>query len=54
MVHKLVVDHINNDPLDNRLENLQLISHRYNLSKDKKGGSSKFTGVSWDKRVING
>ena len=46
---KIVVDHINNDRLDNRLENLQLISQRHNSSKDKKGGTSKYTGVSWDK-----
>ena len=47
--HRICVDHINNNPLDNRLENLQLISHRENLSKDKKNKSSKYTGVSWDK-----
>jgi hypothetical protein len=46
--HKLVVDHINTNKLDNRLENLQIISSRLNLSKDKKG-SSKYTGVSWNK-----
>ena len=46
--HKIVVDHINNDPFDNRVENLQLISNRENLSKDKKG-TSKYTGVSWNK-----
>ena len=34
--NKLVVDHINNDPLDNRLDNLQIITNRKNLSKDKK------------------
>jgi hypothetical protein len=44
--HKIVIDHINNDPLDNRLENLQLISNRENLSKDK-SGLSKYTGLSW-------
>ena len=33
--HKIVVDHINNDPTDNRSENLQLITQRSNTSKDK-------------------
>ena len=46
--HKIVVDHINCDEQDNRLENLQLISQRENTSKDKKG-SSKYTGVNWHK-----
>ena len=46
--HNIVVDHINNIKTDNRLENLQLISHRKNNSKDKKG-TSKYTGVSWYK-----
>jgi hypothetical protein len=43
--HKIVVDHINNNKLDNRLVNLQLISQRENSSKDKKGGTSKYVGV---------
>ena len=30
---KLVVDHINNDRLDNRLENLQLITQKENVQK---------------------
>ena len=47
--HKIVVDHKNNYPLDNRADNLQLISHRENLSKDKKGYSSKYVGVDWHK-----
>jgi hypothetical protein len=46
----IVVDHINNNPLDNRLENLQIVTQRNNLSKDKKNKSSKHTGVSWHKR----
>ena len=46
----LVVDHRSNEKTDNRLANLQLISHRENLSKDKKDCSSKYTGVSWFKR----
>lgn len=45
-----VCDHINNIPTDNRLENLQVITHRENLSKDK-NGTSKFTGVSWCKQT---
>ena len=46
--YKLVVDHIDNNPLNNRLENLQLVTARYNLSKDR-SGSSKYTGVCWHK-----
>lgn len=46
---KIVVDHIDNDPFNNRLDNLQLTTHRHNCSKDKKG-SSKYIGVCWDKR----
>ena len=46
---KLVVDHINNNEKDNRLENLQIITYRHNASKDKKGYSSKYVGVSWCK-----
>lgn len=46
---KIVIDHRNNNPLDNRVENLQLISNRENASKDRKGGTSKYTGVSWIK-----
>ena len=49
--NKIVVDHINNDSKDNRLINLQLISQRENLSKDKKGGTSKYVGVSWGNQM---
>lgn len=41
-----VVDHINANKLDNKVENLQIITNRLNCSKDKKKGSSKYTGVS--------
>jgi hypothetical protein len=47
--HKLVIDHKNNIRTDNRLENLQLISHRENISKDQKNTSSNYTGVCWHK-----
>ena len=45
----LVIDHINNDKLDNRVENLQLISQRENASKDKKNTTSNYPGVNWFK-----
>jgi hypothetical protein len=47
--YKKVVDHIDNDPLNNRLDNLQIISTRHNASKDKKGTSSQYVGVYWRK-----
>ena len=47
--HKIVVDHINNISKDNRLENLQIITQRENLSKDQNNRTSEYTGVSFDK-----
>ena len=46
--YKLVVDHIDNNPLNDNLYNLQIISHRKNISKSMKG-TSKYTGVCWNK-----
>lgn len=43
---EITVDHIDNNPFNNCIENLQIISVRENLSKDKKG-SSKYIGVCW-------
>ena len=45
----LVCDHKNNNRLDNRLVNLQLVTCRENLSKDRKNKTSKYTGVCWVK-----
>jgi len=42
-----VIDHIDNNKENNRADNLQIITHRENASKDKKNGTSKYTGVHW-------
>lgn len=46
--YKLVVDHIDNDKLNNKVENLQIITNRENTSKNRIGGSSKYIGVNWN------
>jgi hypothetical protein len=45
----LCVDHINNNSFDNNLDNLQIISIRENVSKDRKNIFSNLTGVSRSK-----
>lgn len=44
---ELCVDHRNNISIENKLENLQIITSRENSSKDKKGYTSKYIGVHW-------
>ena len=46
--HEFICDHRDNNPLNNKLENLQITTTRENTSKDRKG-TSKFAGVSLDK-----
>lgn len=48
---KIVIDHIDNNKLNNNVYNLQIITSRENNSKDKKNNSSKFTGVFYRKRL---
>ena len=43
-IHDFVVDHIDNNKLNNRLDNLQVITQRENSSKNRKNNSG-FTGV---------
>lgn len=47
---KVVVDHKDNDKINNRLNNIQIITQRQNTSKDKHNykSSSKHIGVSWN------
>lgn len=49
--HKLVVDHINDDKLDNRVENLQIVTQRYNVYKTQGNYTSKYKGVSFCKKT---
>jgi hypothetical protein len=44
---KLVIDHINNDKLDNKLENLQIVTNRHNVRKLQGAYTSIFKGVCW-------
>lgn len=49
--YEIIVDHKNNNHLDNRVENLQLITVRENVSKDnfRRKLSSRYIGVYWYK-----
>jgi hypothetical protein len=42
-----IVDHIDNDKTNNRLDNLQLVTPRFNASKDVMNKTSKYTGVCY-------
>jgi hypothetical protein len=44
------IDHINHDGLDNRKENLRLVTNRQNHQNRINQGVSKYPGVSWDKQ----
>ncbi len=48
----VVVNHINENKLDNRVENLEIVTNRYNsiYSIDKSKTSSKYIGVTLDNR----
>jgi len=47
--HKLVVDHINDNQTDNRVDNLQIITQRENAYKTQGKYSSQYKGVCFDK-----
>ena len=46
----LVIDHINDNPSDNRVNNLQIITQRENSHKTQGRYTSKYKGVCWYNR----
>ena len=46
----LVVDHIDNNRLNNNLSNIQIVTNRENTSKRLTTHSSKYVGVAYDKK----
>ena len=56
----LVVDHIDDDPQNNRVDNLQIVTNRFNTCKTQGKYSSKYKGVNregnkWRARIyVNG
>jgi len=50
--YKLVVNHKNFNKLDNRLENLEVVTARVNCNKKHLKSSSQYTGVGWHKQHL--
>ena len=48
--HKLVVNHIDFNKTNNNVNNLEIITQRKNTNKKHLNSTSKYIGVSWNKR----
>lgn len=48
---KLVIDHIDDNPQNNRVDNLQIVTQRFNVFKTQGKYSSKYKGVCWHKNT---
>ena len=51
--YKMVVNHINNNKVDNRVLNLEIVTQRENTNRKHLDSSSKYVGVHWDKNTRN-
>ena len=49
--HKLLVDHIDNNPLNNSVCNLQIVTNRFNTKKEQSNYSSSYKGVYFHKKT---
>lgn len=49
--YELVVNHINFNKLDNRLNNLEVVTQRENSNKKHIKSKSKYVGVYWNKKL---
>ena len=47
----LVCDHIDEVKTNNDISNLRYITKRENISRSIRGGTSSYTGVSWNKQI---
>jgi len=48
---KLVINHKNFNKLDNRVENLEIVTNRENSNKKHIKSTSQYTGVSWNNNL---
>jgi hypothetical protein len=46
--YDLVIDHIDHNPSNNNVDNLQIVTNRYNCSKDRNKYSSQYIGVAYN------